>query len=54
MICYRDQCYCASACINTECFRYLSDEVKSGAEKCGLPIATATDLIKALKAAEEE
>ena len=40
MICYRDQSYCASDCINSQCFRYLSDEVKAGAEKCGLPIAT--------------
>jgi len=41
MICYRDQSYCASDCINSQCFRYLSDKVKAGAEKCGLPIAMA-------------
>jgi hypothetical protein len=41
MICYRDQCYCASDCINRECFRYLSDEVKARANEVGLPIATA-------------
>ena len=41
MICYRDQCYCASDCINRECSRYLSDDVKTRANEVGLPIATA-------------
>lgn len=41
MLCYRDQSYCASDCINVECFRYLSDEVKERANGVGLPIATA-------------
>ncbi len=41
MICYRDQCYCASDCTNRECVRYLSDEVKARANEVGLPIATA-------------
>jgi len=41
MICYRDQSYCASDCINSQCFRYLSDEVKARANEVRLPIATA-------------
>lgn len=41
MICYRDQCYCTSDCINQTCVRYLSDEVKARANEVGLPIATA-------------
>ena len=41
MICYRDQSYCASDCINVECFRYLSDEVYQRANEVRLPIATA-------------
>lgn len=41
MICYRDQSWCQSDCINRECFRYLSDDVKTRANEVGLPIATA-------------
>ncbi len=41
MICYRDQCFCKSDCTNTECARYLSDEVKARANEVGLPIETA-------------
>lgn len=45
MICYRDQCYCASDCINRECDRYLSEKVHTEARKWwgkdGAPIATA-------------
>lgn len=41
MICYRDMTFCQSDCVNTECVRYLSDEVFDGAEHMMLPLALA-------------
>lgn len=39
MLCYKDQTYCQSDCTNKECHRFLSDEIKEGAQKRDLPIA---------------
>jgi hypothetical protein len=41
MLCFKDMSFCRSDCINRECFRYLSDDVKARANEVGLPIATA-------------
>lgn len=45
MICYRDQCYCESDCINKNCVRLLTHDVKAKAREWwgedGAPIATA-------------
>lgn len=39
MLCYKDQTFCNSDCINTKCFRYLSNDEEYRAEVLGLPIA---------------
>jgi len=45
MICHRDMTFCASDCINADCERRLTDEVKAAARKWwgkdGAPIAMA-------------
>lgn len=41
MICYKDQTYCASPeCVNA-CGRKLTDQVRDGAKRAGLPISQA-------------
>ena len=40
MICYKDQTFCRSDCINQECYRYYDSGVAEDALKSGLPIAT--------------
>jgi hypothetical protein len=33
MICYKDKTFCSSDCVNTQCFRYFSDEDRQGSHK---------------------
>jgi hypothetical protein len=33
MICFRDRQFCASDCVNSDCYRNFSDEQKAAAEK---------------------
>lgn len=33
MMCYLDQTFCSSDCINTECFRNFSPEKREGAKR---------------------
>jgi len=39
MICYKDQTFCFSDCVNTKCFRYISEDVISKSVKLDLPLA---------------
>lgn len=39
MTCYKDQTFCASDCVNTECFRYYDSGVAADAREFGLPVA---------------
>ena len=38
-ICYKDQTFCRSDCVQTNCFRYYDDEIAKEAEDFGLPVA---------------
>jgi hypothetical protein len=39
MITYKDRAFCNSPCANTDCPRFLSNDVRKGAQKIGLPIS---------------
>ena len=32
MICYKDQTFCSSDCVNKNCFRYFGEEERKGAK----------------------
>lgn len=32
-MCYKDKTFCSSDCINSDCYRYFSEEDRKGAEK---------------------
>lgn len=38
-LCYKDQTFCKSDCVQTICFRYYDDEVAEEAKSFGLPVA---------------
>ena len=33
MLCYKDKTFCKSDCVNAECHRYLSEEIRQGARR---------------------
>ena len=39
MLCYKDQTFCSSDCINTACYRYLSPTDEIRAKELKLPVA---------------
>jgi len=41
MLCYRDQAWCHTDCVNTECFRNLTPEHRAKAIELDLPVCYA-------------
>jgi hypothetical protein len=41
MLCYKDRAFCASPNCTGECGRKLTDEIRGGAARTGMPLQTA-------------